>query len=42
MDINANFMAANTTTLIGVAAILCGVALLHLAIVRTIKHRKKK
>ncbi|MGR3342052.1 MAG: hypothetical protein ACU0DI_02270 [Paracoccaceae bacterium] len=42
MDISANFFAANSATLMAVAAILCGVALLHLVIVRTINHRDKK
>ena len=40
MDTGSNFIAANNTTLISVAAILCGVALLHLVMVRTIKRRK--
>ena len=42
MEISANFISANSTTLMGAAAILCGVALLHLVMVRTIKHRDKK
>jgi len=39
MDIGSNFIAAHETTLIGVAAMLCGVALLHLVMARTIKRR---
>ncbi len=42
MDISAKFIAAISATSMSVAAILCGVALLHLVMVKLIKHRERK
>ena len=40
LDVGSNFIATNDAGLIGVAAMLCGVALLHLVMARTIKRRR--
>ena len=40
MDFGSIFNAANNSTLVAVAGVLCGVALLHLVIIRTIRRRK--
>ncbi|MFV2002729.1 MAG: hypothetical protein ACC619_07070 [Paracoccaceae bacterium] len=40
MDTLLNWVAVNTAMLIGVAAVLCGVALFSLVMTRTIKHRQ--
>jgi len=40
LEIGARFIAANDTILIGVAANLCGLALLHLVMVRTVRRRR--
>lgn len=40
MGIDATFLQANQPVLLGVAALLCGVALLHLVIIRTLRKRQ--
>lgn len=39
MGIDATFLQANQSILLGAAALLCGVALLHLVIMRMLRKR---
>ncbi len=38
--IDAAFIQANQTIMVGAAGLLCGAALLHLILIRTIRQRK--
>ena len=41
METSTNWIGSNGMLFIGIAAVLCGVALFYLVMSRTIKHREK-
>jgi len=40
METLLNWLSSNGTFLVGLAAVMCGIALLYLVMARTIKHRE--